>query len=412
MVKLTLLLCLMLPAVSARADRFYAYVGALAENSAILAWGAVGGEGNTIGRSSPSHGSAIVEVDSRKIEENTENWILIQDLKPNTKYPYRIYLKKELVAEGSFQTWAAKADKLAFFVIGDYGNGSEGQRKVAEAMVKEYLLRADTDNPIRFVLTTGDNIYGERSVFLRYHHTGSEDKDWREKFFQPYGSLLREVPFYPTLGNHDGNETEAHEDLATYLDNFFFPHGTPQRYYRFNYAGLAEFYALDSSNSKQASADKPIYLKGGIEEKWLQEAMAAPRITPWRIAYFHHPPFNAGPRHPADLVVLGHLVEELQRGGVQVVFNGHEHNFQFSERNSQTGGIEYVISGAGGELRKGDVHANMQSANIAGWSPQLHFLVVEIAGKTMRITPKSFEPVEVVNAKGEQIEMPLVVQLP
>jgi hypothetical protein len=92
-----------------------------------------------------------------------------------------------------------------------------------------------------------------------------------------------------------------------------------------------------------------------------------------------------------------------------VVFSGHEHNFQFSELLE---GIRYVVSGAGGELRDSDVRASMVDAHIEGWAAQYHFLVVEIDKKEMRITPRSFETVTVVDHSGRRINMPLRVTLP
>jgi hypothetical protein len=109
---------------------------------------------------------------------------------------------------------------------------------------------------------------------------------------------------------------------------------------------------------------------------------------------------------------LAHFVELFRKHGVRVVFNGHEHNFQYSHRNGKTGDIRYVISGAGGELRQGDVRSSMDAAQIEGWAAQNHFTLVEIEGRQMRITPISFEEMRVVDKNGRPLKMPLVVTLP
>jgi hypothetical protein len=98
---------------------------------------------------------------------------------------------------------------------------------------------------------------------------------------------------------------------------------------------------------------------------------------------------------------------------VKVVFTGHEHNYQFSELDESTGGVRYIISGAGGELRSGDVTAQMRRAHIAGWSATHHFLVVEIDGKSMRITPIGADG-KVIPAGPERRPLPgeLEVKLP
>ena len=131
--------------------------------------------------------------------------------------------------------------------------------------------------------------------------------------------------------------------------------------------------------------------------------------APWKIPYFHHPPFNAGPGHGSSYNVLRHWLDVFQRSGVKVVLTGHEHNFQFSDLSDATGHIRYIVSGAGGELRLGNVTANMPNAHIEGWAAARHFLVVEIDGQAMRITPMSSEDMVVRDASGKEIGMPLSV---
>jgi hypothetical protein len=235
--------------------------------------------------------------------------------------------------------------------------------------------------PVRFVMSTGDNIY----------KGGSEDRHWSKKFFVPYESTLKSIPFYAVPGNHDGNESEAAADLPTYLDNFFAPQGEMKRWYGFRFANFVDFFALDSTTNQYPGATAPLYGAGGEQSNWLQKELQKER-APWRIAYMHHPMFTAGPRHVAMREKLQHWLDAFAAGGVSAVFAGHEHNLQFSERNAATGGMQFVVSGAGGELRKGNVAARMKSRNIAVWSAQVHFLVVEILGDEMTIRTVGLGP--------------------
>ncbi len=95
-----------------------------------------------------------------------------------------------------------------------------------------------------------------------------------------------------------------------------------------------------------------------------------------------------------------------------MVFNGHEHNFQFSAQDHATGGICYVISGAGAELRPASVIRNMEKAHIAGWAAQNHFLLIEIRDEAMSITPISYEAMRVRDKYDRPIPRPIVVHLP
>jgi len=400
---------LLLP-VSAGAQKYYTYAGQIGTNSALVAWGTAHSAGNTIGRTSASHGKAMLKIGPKTVQTE-RNWALVNGLEPDTEYSYAVTIDGRAAGEGSIRTDPERSNQLAFFVIGDFGTGSARQYKIAARMLTEFEKRRRSGNPVRFVLTTGDNIYADFNIGNISLRSGDQDRDWEKKFFQPYEWLIRDVPFYTTLGNHDGNTNENRGDLAAYLDNFFFPQAQPARWYAFSFGGLADFFALDSTDNTESGPPRPDYGPDSQQFQWLKQALKQSH-APWKIPYYHHPAFNAGPRHPAYLDTLRHFLELFEGSGVKVVFNGHEHNFQYSKQNRATGGMCFVISGAGGELRPGNVTRNMDAANIAGWAGQNHFLVVEIVDRTMRITPVSFEPVVVRDSRGKPIQLPIVVQLP
>ena len=76
------------------------------------------------------------------------------------------------------------------------------------------------------------------------------------------------------------------------------------------------------------------------------------------------------------------LIALFEAGGVRACFSGHEHNFQHSHH----GGIDYFVSGAGSKLRKGSPDG-FDAAHTLSWSDYAHFLLVTIAGDTMRVRP-------------------------
>ncbi|MFN0170840.1 MAG: metallophosphoesterase family protein [Bryobacteraceae bacterium] len=386
---------------------FHVYVGAIEPSAVVVAWGTTAGAGNTIGRDSEPQGSAVLHIGDRRIEAK-RSWLRVEGLKPDTEYPYELRVNGQRMGGGTVRTWPVQSDRLVFFVMGDYGTGKKPQYRVAAEMIKEFTARQSSGNPVRFVLTTGDNIYADTVAGIPVRNSGDRDVDWEKKFFLPYEELLAHVPFYASPGNHDGNESESHGDLPVYLDNFFFPGGKPARYYKFSFGGLADFFSLDSTENREVGPPEPFYRPDGEESKWLERELAASRAT-WKIPYFHHPPFTAGPRHPPALDALKHWVDWFQKAGVKVVFNGHEHNFQFTNA-TETGSITYVVSGSGGELRPKNVRKRLSGSYIAGWSPQNQFLTVEIEGRTLRITPHSWEAVRVLDTAGKPVPMPIVVK--
>lgn len=390
------------------AESFHTYVGRIGSDSFLLAWGTTAGGGNTIGRHSRSAGTAEIEVAGRKLHTNA-SWIEVQGLASDTDYPYSLRINGELVGEGRVRTVPRSTRKLSFMVIGDYGNGSESQYAIADAMRIEMERRANSDNPVRFVLTTGDNIYSTRVLGVFPKSTGLHDRDWREKFFLPYQALLKSIPFYPTLGNHDMKMAHRRDggEVGTYLDNFFFPVDTTQRYYSFAVGGFVEFFALDS-NTMSVDETSGDLGPNGKQYQWLAHELAVSR-APWKIAYFHHPPFSAGPTHHGNLKQLQSIMNLFSRYKVQVVFSGHEHNFQVSQRNLLSGRTQYIVSGAGGQLRSRDIVHRMAEANIAAIARQRHFLLVEIDNQKLSITPLAAEPVDVRDSSGNKAVIPVEV---
>jgi hypothetical protein len=108
---------------------------------------------------------------------------------------------------------------------------------------------------------------------------------------------------------------------------------------------------------------------------------------------------------------LRHWVDLFGKHGVQIAFSGHEHNFQWSKRNERTAGVQFVITGAGGELRSRDVRHRLEAANIAAWAPQCHFLLVEIEGRSMTVNVLGSGDIIVRDRTGGRVSLPFRVSL-
>lgn len=389
-------------------QKYYTYIGDIGESAVLVAWGTARGEGNTIGLKSASAGKGMVRVDGRDYPAGDKNWVRIESLASDREYRYEVSVNGRNIAEGVFRTHAPDANRLSFFVIGDYGDGGRDQFALAEVMRREMERRRGGENPVRFVLTMGDNIYGSGfKPFL--FSSGDQDSHWERRFYQPYEPILRSIPFYASPGNHDGSESEHRGDLDVYMDNFFFPGGTPSRFYRFRYGKLAEFFSLDSTSNAPQDSKLPIYAAASEQTKWLEASLRDSQAL-WKIPYLHHPLFSAGPRHEPSLERLRHWADLFQRHGVKVVFTGHEHNFQFSEKNEATKDVLYVVSGSGGALRGEDIRRNLKAAQIAGWANQHHFLLVEIDGTKLTLTPFGIHPMRVLDGDGREVAMPLRIE--
>jgi predicted phosphodiesterase len=229
-----------------------------------------------------------------------------------------------------------KQGSVKFALIGDMGTGDAAQLQTG-AQLASWRVKF----PFQFVLMLGDNVYGSQ--------------DFGAKFEVPYKALLDEkIPFYAALGNHDDQNEVFYKNYN--MDG--------KRYYTFE-RGNVKFFVLDSTRM-----DRP-------QLEWLDKELASTG-SEWKIAYFHHPLYSTGGTHGPEVAVREVVEPLFVKYGVDVVFAGHEH---FYERIKPQKGILYFISGAGGQLRKGDLHRVDPMA--AGYDQDRSFMLAEVDGHDM-----------------------------
>ena len=100
---------------------------------------------------------------------------------------------------------------------------------------------------------------------------------------------------------------------------------------------------------------------------WRRSSAASPRCT---LAAFHRPRFSSGDEHGDD-PELAPLWEQLQTAGVDVVLNGHDHDYErFApqrrrRRRRRSGPVEFVV-GTGGRNLRGFARTERPAARCAG----------------------------------------------
>ena len=420
----------------------YIYLPAVSHKSALVAWGAfyfrVKSDGRTklvgpedldnihpprkdsIGATSATYGPAKVEVfDATGVmvassSTTTTNHCWVTGLSPDTEYTYRVTVKGEIWAEGERWNWSAEAQalvqggryenrfrtnpeptsaaaELSFAVLGDFG---VGVRKVKEDRFQQQIadaLRVAVDTrPIRFILTTGDNIYASKKFLgLPVGGFGDVDEDWFFTYFQPYRYVINRIPVYPSVGNHDTGESEHDDDRAQVEDNFYVreriaseqPAGRasfgPGMFYKFRYGSVLEFVCVDTS--KESVFTKRLFEHPNHADFLAQTFPTAPDGVA-RFPFCHHPPFCAGPRHFNTESMIEELVPLFRRAGVKAVFTGHEHQLQHSVAD----GINYFVSGASGKVAT-ETPTKFAEAHTQSWSGEPHFLLVQVTGGRMSV---------------------------
>ncbi len=155
------------------------------------------------------------------------------------------------------------------------------------------------------LLALGDNAY----------ESGTE-QEFQDRMFTPMAALLRQVPLFPSLGNHEYVTNQG----QPYLDNFYLPANNPagtERYYSFDW-GPVHFVALDSNCAIGLASPDRCTL--AAQKSWVAQDLAATR-QPWKVVFFHHPPWSSG-EHGSQLTMRREFGPLFEQYGVDLVLTG------------------------------------------------------------------------------------------
>jgi 3',5'-cyclic AMP phosphodiesterase CpdA len=245
--------------------------------------------------------------------------------------------------------FAAEPAKTAvrFPVIGDFGTGNSDQFGVAKQM-----FAAHGQTPFDFVIAAGDNIYPNGSG--RY---------FTKHFEQPFAALLKDrVSFHAVLGNHDVRD--GRQDQCQYP---LFNMGGRNYYTIKQGDGLLDVFMLDSTDFDTTQVG------------WLEQQLKSSTAR-WKLAVFHHPLYSSGKKHGSDLALRRMLEPMFVRYGVNAVFSGHDHIY---ERTIPQQGIQYFVTGAGGESRRGNVDLK-SPFRATSYDEDNHFMLVDVEHDQIR----------------------------
>jgi len=254
--------------------------------------------------------------------EATQHEVTITGLEPGQRYFYAVGSISGLL-EGKdvahfFQTAPALGNREKFraWIVGDSGTGGPRQKAVRDAMLKF----VGDERPDMF-LHMGDMAY-----------SAGTEVEFTNNFFAPYAEILRSAVVWPTLGNHEGLNSDSATQTGPYYTAYVLPKageagGLPsgtEAYYSFDW-GNAHFIVLDSHDTPR-QVDAPMLT-------WMKADLAATNQE-WIIAFWHHPAYSKG-THDSDLELQlaemrTNALPILEAGGVDLVLAGHSHIYERS----------------------------------------------------------------------------------
>lgn len=124
-----------------------------------------------------------------------------------------------------------------------------------------------------------------------------------------------------------------------------------------------------------------IVLNSGLDEndpnldipaqiQFLHDTCAA-ATEPWLIAVFHRPSYSSDALHHPGSTVMRQLTDLMPSYGVDLVVNGHSHNY---ERVQDGSGLMHVICGLGGAQKRGAATSNLPDGSQLFYSDKNGFL--------------------------------------
>ena len=260
---------------------------------------------------------------------------LLEGLTPGAHYRYNVLHNGAPLAEGaSFKAMEdGNAANVRFIVFGDSGTHYSQPRAVRDAIASRHA-NGVFRYPHDFIVGVGD---------IAYHNGTYVDFDLR--FFDQLSgkgdradgqhSILLSRPFFPVLGNHEYAQKE-HSVPDGFLQSFSnpvpndIPKGQEERYYSFD-SGNAHFVVVDSMKFQGhtgAALDAML--------AWLDRDLARTQKK-WRIVFYHHAIFAHGPHGTYGDIhqnrgMRQRLAPIMQKHGVQLAINGHDHLYERSKR--------------------------------------------------------------------------------
>jgi len=366
----------------------------------------------------------------------------LKGLVPGSTFTYRVLKNGKEVFIAQAQAPRSADQPFRFVAFGDIGAGTPEAKQIANGV---YNAKAD------LIVVPGDIVY-EYGLMSEY----------RTKFWPIYNAdkvdtvgvpLMRSVPFVASVGNHDADtrDLDKYPDALAYYSYWDQPLNGPigkeggsyvptlkatdanrkaftdaagDRYPRmtnfsFNY-GNAHWTVLDADTYVDWT-DKEL-------TDWVAKDLADSKDITWHFVMYHHPGFNSSREH-YEQQHMRLLAPVFDKGNVDVVFNGHLHNYQRSfplsfipdkkgtllvagkenktvrgrvvngiwtldktfdgKTNTKAKGVIYIVTGAGGQK----LYNPEQEKDPDSWQKftvkfisTIHsFTVVDVDGKSLKL---------------------------
>jgi len=264
-------------------------------------------------------------------------------LKAGTLFNYRVVENGKTVFTATGMAPKSESQAYRFVAMGDIGAETADQKALAN---RTFIEKPD------FVLVPGDIVYENGRI-----------SEYNSKFWPIYNAdkadaagapIMRSIPFIAAVGNHDADSRDLDKTpdaLAYYMfwdqplngplgqeggSMVPFLKGSAANKNAFlsaageTYPRMAN-YSFDYGNAHWTVLDADTYVDWTDKAltDWVTKDLADATNATWHFVMFHHPGFSSSVDHfeQQQMRLLAPIFEAAK---VDVVFNGHVHNYQRS----------------------------------------------------------------------------------
>ncbi|XP_058103240.1 purple acid phosphatase 15 [Magnolia sinica] len=285
--------------------------------------------------------------------------VRLTGLKPDSQYYYRcgdpsIPAMSSILAFKTMPLSGPRSYPKRIAMVGDLGltyNTTSTVEHMRSNKPDLILLVGDVTYANLYLTNgSGSDCYSCSFSNTPIHETYQPRWDYWGRYMQP---LVSEVPIMVVEGNHEIELQKGNRTFDAYSSRFAFPSeesgSSSTFYYSFNAGGI-HFIMLG------AYID---YNKTGNQYKWLERDLANVdrSVTPWLVATWHPPWYSSYKAHYREAECMRVEMEELLYSyGVNIIFNGHVHAYERSNRvynyTLDPCGPVYITVGDGGNREK------------------------------------------------------------
>jgi hypothetical protein len=287
---------------------------------------------------------SMVRIAVPGVEPHRVYHLALTGLEPGKSFGYRVTQDDRVAFEAEGQAPRSVSQSQRFVVFGDCGANSPEQKAIA---FQAFLVKP------HYVMITGDIVY-EKGLISEY----------RNNFWPIYNAetaspsegapLLRSTLFLACPGNHDiaSRNLEKTPDGLAYFYYWFLPLNGPvaaegsalvapvvgpeeTKKAFLATAGKAfprmANFSMDYGNVHWTILDANATVDWTDRElqDWVARDLESAQGAAWRLVCFHQPGFSSSKTH-FDEQYMRILAPVFEAGKVDLVFNGHVHNYQRS----------------------------------------------------------------------------------